>query len=46
MIDAFEIDKALYELAYELSHRPAWTRIPVAGIHKILGRGSDGGRTV
>ena len=45
MLDAFEIDKALYELSYERSHRPAWTRIPIAGIYKVLERAPDGGRT-
>jgi maltose alpha-D-glucosyltransferase/alpha-amylase len=30
----FEIDKALYEVRYELGNRPEWTRIPV---HSLLG---------
>ncbi len=32
----FELGKAAYELRYELSHRPAWAGIPVAGIARIL----------
>ena len=32
LLDAFLLDKALYELNYELNHRPAWTRIPLLGI--------------
>jgi trehalose synthase-fused probable maltokinase len=36
MLDVFEIDKALYELAYERGHRPRWTRIPLLGIIQIL----------
>jgi maltose alpha-D-glucosyltransferase/alpha-amylase len=31
-IDLFELEKALYELAYEINNRPAWVRIPLAGI--------------
>ena len=32
LLDAFLLDKALYELNYELNHRPTWTRIPLLGI--------------
>jgi maltose alpha-D-glucosyltransferase/alpha-amylase len=32
VLDAFVLDKALYELNYELNHRPTWTRIPLLGI--------------
>jgi maltose alpha-D-glucosyltransferase/alpha-amylase len=32
LLDAFLLDKALYELRYELSNRPAWLRIPLQGI--------------
>jgi maltose alpha-D-glucosyltransferase/alpha-amylase len=32
LLDAFLLDKALYELDYELNHRPAWVRIPLLGI--------------
>lgn len=39
ILDAFEIDKALYELAYERGHRPEWVRIPLRGIEKVLERG-------
>ena len=28
------LDKALYELAYELNNRPDWVRIPLTGISK------------
>lgn len=38
MLDMFEIDKALYELAYERGHRPEWTRIPLAGIAEVVAR--------
>jgi len=32
LLDAFVLDKALYELSYELNSRPAWVRIPLLGI--------------
>ena len=32
----FVLDKALYELNYELNNRPDWLRIPLAGIIGIL----------
>jgi len=32
LLDAFLLDKAIYELDYELNHRPAWVRIPLLGI--------------
>jgi maltokinase len=36
MIAVFELEKAVYELRYELNNRPAWLGIPVAGILRIL----------
>jgi trehalose synthase-fused probable maltokinase len=32
----FELDKALYELHYELNHRPAWVRVPLEGLRRTL----------
>ncbi|HEV2369707.1 MAG TPA: phosphotransferase [Acidimicrobiales bacterium] len=32
----FELDKALYELAYERSHRPDWEWIPAGAIEALL----------
>jgi maltose alpha-D-glucosyltransferase/alpha-amylase len=34
LLTLFEIDKALYELRYELGNRPDWARIP---LHSLLG---------
>jgi maltose alpha-D-glucosyltransferase/alpha-amylase len=34
-IDFFEIDKALYEVEYELNNRPAWVHIPLRGLVRI-----------
>jgi maltose alpha-D-glucosyltransferase/alpha-amylase len=32
LLSAYLLEKALYELLYELNNRPAWVRIPLAGI--------------
>ncbi len=32
LLDAFLLEKALYELNYELNNRPTWVRIPLRGI--------------
>ena len=32
LLEAFLLDKALYELNYELNNRPSWVRIPLHGI--------------
>jgi maltose alpha-D-glucosyltransferase / alpha-amylase len=36
LLQLFVIDKALYELNYELNNRPEWVRIPVRGILELL----------
>jgi maltose alpha-D-glucosyltransferase/alpha-amylase len=36
LLDFFLIEKALYEIEYELSHRPQWVRVPLAGILRVL----------
>jgi maltose alpha-D-glucosyltransferase/alpha-amylase len=35
----FELEKALYELRYELNNRPDWVRTPLAGIARLLPEG-------
>ena len=32
LLNAYLLEKALYELLYELNNRPAWVRIPLSGI--------------
>jgi len=36
LLDLFLIDKALYELNYELNNRPDWVRIPLRGLWELL----------
>ena len=32
LLELFELEKAFYELRYELSHRPDWAVVPLRGI--------------
>jgi maltokinase len=36
LLSIFELEKAIYELQYELDNRPDWISIPVAGIRRLL----------
>ena len=36
LLAVFELEKAIYELRYELNNRPDWVAIPVAGIARLL----------
>jgi maltose alpha-D-glucosyltransferase/alpha-amylase len=36
LLSIFVLEKALYELNYELNNRPDWLRIPIYGIQRLL----------
>jgi maltose alpha-D-glucosyltransferase / alpha-amylase len=36
LLETFILEKAIYELGYELHHRPDWLMVPVRGIEQIL----------
>ncbi len=36
LLAVFELEKAVYELRYELDNRPDWVGIPVAGIERLM----------
>jgi maltose alpha-D-glucosyltransferase / alpha-amylase len=38
LLDFFLMEKALYEIEYELAHRPDWVRVPLNGLLRILSR--------
>ncbi len=37
LLDNFLLEKAIYELGYELNNRPDWVKIPLQGIQQLLG---------
>lgn len=36
VLRAFELDKAIYEVIYELAHRPDWVDIPASAVRRTL----------
>ena len=38
LLDFFLLEKAFYEIEYEMAHRPDWLRVPLAGTLRILSR--------
>jgi maltose alpha-D-glucosyltransferase/alpha-amylase len=41
LLGLFELEKALYELTYEVKTRPDWARIPLDGVLKLLDEAGD-----
>jgi predicted trehalose synthase len=37
ILHAFLVEKAIYELRYEMNNRPEWVRVPLEGLLEILG---------
>jgi maltose alpha-D-glucosyltransferase/alpha-amylase len=40
LLGLFELEKALYELRYEINNRPDWVRIPLVGVLALASRPS------
>jgi maltose alpha-D-glucosyltransferase/alpha-amylase len=38
LLNAYTLEKAIYELGYELNNRPAWVKIPIRGILQRMSR--------
>ena len=36
LLNFFLLEKAFYEIEYELAHRPDWLRVPLMGMLRIL----------
>ena len=38
LIDFFTLEKAVYEVSYELANRPGWVAIPLSGILRVIAK--------
>jgi maltose alpha-D-glucosyltransferase/alpha-amylase len=41
LLNFFLLEKAFYEIEYELAHRPEWLRVPLTGAIRILSESTD-----
>ena len=41
-LDAHLLEKAFYEVRYELDHRPDWVGIPIRGVAALLAGSTEG----
>jgi maltose alpha-D-glucosyltransferase/alpha-amylase len=41
MLNFFLLEKVLYEIGYELAHRPEWLRVPLTGMIRILSQNNN-----
>jgi maltose alpha-D-glucosyltransferase/alpha-amylase len=41
MLSFYELEKVIYEVAYEANNRPDWLAIPMAGLRRLAGLGGD-----
>jgi len=40
LLDAYILEKAIYEIGYELNNRPDWVKVPLQGILQLMEAGS------
>ena len=41
LLSALELDKALYEVIYEVRNRPSWVGIPLAAVERLVADSSS-----
>jgi maltose alpha-D-glucosyltransferase/alpha-amylase len=41
LLEVYLLEKAFYELGYELNYRPEWVGIPLQGIRHVVGAGRE-----
>lgn len=41
LLDIFLLEKAFYEVEYEIAYRPDWVSVPLAGVLRIMSKASE-----